>query len=211
MSTAQDTPVENDTLDLPRTNPVPLVIAAVVALAIIGGLAVLLVGGDDDVPDLSDGGADGTIDADEVAASGEKAPDVGFDYLQGSGPDQPSGQLADFEGAPLVVNFFAEWCAPCIAEMPDIQTVYEEYGEDVGFLGIATNDTRQNAHRIIRQTGIGYTVAHDPEGESVLAALRGFVMPTTAFIDADGNVVRIWSGQISAAELRQVIEQDLLG
>ena len=36
-------------------------------------------------------------------------------------------------------------------------------------------------------------------------------MPTTAFIDADGNVVRIWSGQISAAELRQVIEQDLLG
>jgi thiol-disulfide isomerase/thioredoxin len=211
MSAPSD--VDSDTLEVPRTNPVPLIVAAVVALVILGGLAVLLFGGDedDDVADLSQDGPGATLDPDEVAATGERAPDVTFSYLDGSGPDQPEGRFSDFEGAPLVVNFFAEWCAPCVAEMPDLQTVFEEYEGEVAFLGIATNDTRQKAHRIVRQTGVTYTTAFDETGEGVLAAFQGFAMPTTVFIDADGNVRRIWSGQISAAELRQAIEQDLLG
>jgi thiol-disulfide isomerase/thioredoxin len=205
------TDVDTERLELPRTNPVPLIVAAIVALVILGGLAVLLLSGDDDdVADLSDGpGA--SLDPDEVAASGDAAPDVSFSYLDGSGPDQPEGRFSDFAGAPLVVNFFAEWCAPCVAEMPDLQTVFEEYEGEVAFLGIATNDTREKAHRIVRQTGVTYTTAYDDTGEGILAAFQGFAMPTTVFIDADGNVRRIWSGQISAAELRQAIEQDLLG
>lgn len=209
MSTPRD-PAE-PAPERPRTNPVPLIVAAVVALAIVAGLAVLLLdGGDDDPTELSQGSTDGAFDPDGVEASGDVAPDVTFRYLRGSGPDQPEGRFSDFLGTPVVVNFFAEWCAPCVAEMPAIQEVFEEYAGEVAFLGINTNDTTDNARRIVRRTGVTYTIAHDESGEGVLAAFEGYVMPTTVFLDADGRVVRVWSGQIEADELRQVIEQDLL-
>jgi peroxiredoxin len=191
-----------------RGNPVPLILAAVVALVIAGGLVAMLLagGGDEEVLDepvvIGDDGA--PVNTATVMATGEAAPDVSFVYFDGS-----EGTLDDFAGQPVVLNFFASWCAPCVAEMPGMQTVSEEYEDEVAFLGMNTRDVQERGEAIAEETGVEYTLARDPSG-SVFLAFDALAMPTTVFIDADGNVGRVWSGEISADELRQVIEQELL-
>lgn len=190
----------------PRTNPVPLLIAAVVSLVlVIGIVAVIASGGDDDEAldepvVLGDGSLPPEAESTEVSAP----PDVEFVYF-----DDTPGTLEDWKGSPVVLNFFASWCSPCIEEMPDLEEVSREYADTVTFVGMNTSDTLEDGQRIADQTAVSYTLTRDPDG-SVLRAFDGLAMPTTIFLDADGQVVRRHSGRITADELRQIIEQDLL-
>jgi thiol-disulfide isomerase/thioredoxin len=198
------------TLDIPRTNPVPIVLAAVVAVvALVVLVAVFVSGGESgdggqelDGPLVIDLGDETT--APTVVASGEPVPEVTFAYLDGG-----EGSFADYAGRPLVLNFFASWCAPCIEEMPDLQQVSTEYEGQVAFLGMATRDRVEAAQGVVDQTGVTYPASLDPDG-SVATDLRIMAMPGTVFIDADGRVQRVWLGKISASEVRQIIELHLL-
>jgi thiol-disulfide isomerase/thioredoxin len=199
---------EPDELQLPRTNPLPLVVAAVGALVLLGGLVLLLTrGGEDDDPAASDveDFLDGDDTVPEVRNEGEPVPEVAFDYFDGG-----EGTLDDFAGQPLVVNFWGEWCAPCVAEMPELQQVSEEYEGEVAFLGIDTNDAIDKGRDLAERTGVDYTLAHDPTGDEIAVAFGVQAMPTTVFIDGDGTIVRTWTGRIREDELRQAIEQDLV-
>jgi thiol-disulfide isomerase/thioredoxin len=200
-TTADDPP--RDALALPRRNPVPLIVAGAVALALAVGVMILALSGDDE-PDSQPF----TLGQDEAPESdlelGAPVPEVTFEYFDGR-----AGGFDDFRGRPVVLNFFAEWCTPCVEEMPGLQEVSEEYGESVQFLGLDVNDPVEKGQEIVELTGIEYTVARDPAGD-IAAAFLVHNMPTTVFIDADGNVVRAWTGQIEPDELRQIIERDLL-
>jgi cytochrome c biogenesis protein CcmG, thiol:disulfide interchange protein DsbE len=202
IDTTEDDP-PRDTLALPRRNPVPLIIAGVVALLLAMGVLALVLSGDDDPAERPL-----TLGEEEAPPSdlevGQPAPDVSFEYFDGR-----DGGLDDFGGTPVVLNFFAKWCAPCVKEMPDLQTVSEEYAGQVAFLGMDVNDPLEDGREIVEQTGVEYTAARDPAGE-VAAAFRVQNMPTTVFIDANGRIVRAWTGRIEADQLRQVIERDLL-
>lgn len=206
MTATTDDP---DELQLPRTNPLPLVVAAVGALVIIGGLVLLLTrdgGSDDDARDSLDEFLEGDDTAPDVDNEGQPAPEVTFTYFDGG----DEGGLDDFRGQPVVVNFWGEWCAPCVAEMPELQEVSEEYEGEVAFLGIDTNDAIESGRDLAERTGVEYTLAHDPTGDEIAVAFGVQAMPTTVFIDEDGTIMRTWTGRIRADELRQAIEQDLL-
>jgi cytochrome c biogenesis protein CcmG/thiol:disulfide interchange protein DsbE len=112
-------------------------------------------------------------------------------------------------GRPLVVNFFASWCAPCRAELPDFAVVHGEVGDRVGFLGLAMQDTEDAAAELVELTGVAYPWGLDPSGETFVE-LGGFAMPTTVYVTADGEVVGTDSGAIDAAQLRGRLA-DLLG
>jgi thiol-disulfide isomerase/thioredoxin len=110
--------------------------------------------------------------------------------------------LADvLDGRPLVVNFFASWCAPCRAEMPDFAAVHGDVGDRVGFLGLAMQDTREAGAELVELTGVAYPWGLDPSGE-IFAELGGFAMPTTVYVAADGEIVGTDSGAIDEADLR---------
>lgn len=197
---------DRDALALPRRNPVPLIAAGIVAAAILAGLGVVLLGDGDSSSEpvvISTGEGRGTIPS--AALLGEPAPEATFTDFEGT-----EQALADYQGRPLVLNFFASWCSPCVAEMPDLETVSREHAEEVGFLGLNVQDTVEDGRSIVTETGITYPVGRDPDG-SILAQFRGITMPTTVFLDAEGTVVRVHAGQVSADNLRQIIEQDLLG
>lgn len=117
----------------------------------------------------------------------------------------PFGELVG-DGTPTVVNFFASWCAPCRIEMPAFEQVAGELDGEVAFLGLAVNDRPDDARRTVEDTGVTYDVARDRDG-SVLNAVGGVAMPTTAFVDADGRVVEVHSGELDAEELRELIEK----
>lgn len=140
--------------------------------------------------------ADGTT-------GGEPAGDLPSDQFDSSEGGQAS--LASFVGQPLVVNFFASWCPPCRAEMPDFEEVHQAVGDEVTFVGIAHQDARDDAADIVETTGVSYEWLHDPRGELFLR-FQNFSMPTTLYFDADGRLLDRDNGPIDAGILRERIE-----
>lgn len=132
--------------------------------------------------------------------------DVPFEYFDGN-----QGNLADFAGRPLVVNFWASWCPACVAEMPDFETVHARLGDEVAFLGLAMQETDEAAARdLIDQTGVTYALGRDPDG-AIFTSFGGVAMPTTVFIDEQGTVVETHPGALFADDLEAMIRSDLLG
>jgi cytochrome c biogenesis protein CcmG/thiol:disulfide interchange protein DsbE len=180
---------------------------AVVAATVLAGLASLLViavlggGGDSAEPGPETEGTLGLTPIDEVA-TGEPL-DIAVTWPDGE--EVPLGEVVD---GPTVVNFFASWCPPCIAEMPDFESVAQQVAGDVEFIGLAVQDRTADAERIIDETGITYRWARDARGD-VASAAQITQMPATMFIDADGTIVSVHSGALDADELRGLIESEL--
>lgn len=132
--------------------------------------------------------------------SGTPAPDDPFTLLDGG-----LATFADFAGTPTVVNFFASWCEPCRAELPDFAALDAELPDDVVFLGVNLRDREQDARALLEETGASFPVARDPSG--TLAEAFGVVnMPSTFFLDGNGMIVGSHAGVLDADALRAKIE-----
>lgn len=130
------------------------------------------------------------------------APEIEFTYFDGT-----DGTLDDFAGQPLVVNFWASWCAPCVAEMPEFQAVFEEVGTEVPFLGFNVADDPDDADALVETTGVTYELARD-ETQAIFQAFRGFAMPTTVLIDENGRLAVRWAGPLTGEQLREMIAEE---
>jgi thiol-disulfide isomerase/thioredoxin len=166
-------------------------------VALVLGLALVLAacGGN------GEGGGDGRADG---PAGLPGLPAEPFEMSDGS-----TATLAEFTGQPLVVNFFASWCPPCRAEMPDFEEVHAAVGDEVRFLGFALQDSTGAAQELVEVTGVSFDWALDPDG-AIYTGFRGFSMPTTVYISADGEILERDNGAIDISTLRDRIE-DLFG
>lgn len=144
--------------------------------------------------------SEGGVSVEGDVSLGAEAPQVEMAGFE----DDGTVTLAQFEGKPLVMNFWASWCPPCIAEMPDFEKVFQDVKDDVQFLGVNQSDNHSAAADLVARTGVTYPLASDPNGE-VFAAFGGAGMPTTVFIDADGRVVDVVTGQLTEDQLREKI------
>ena len=182
--------------------------AAVVAVAVAAGAAVAAGGLADDRSALPEPEAEIRFraeddESDQPLLSGDRtgqvAPDDQLLLLDGG-----FGTFADYAGTPVVVNFFASWCEPCKAELPDFAAVDAELGDEVTFIGVNVRDGEDDARRLLEETGVDFTVVRDPSGS--LAEAFGVVnMPSTFFLDAEGRIVSSRPGTLSADELRAEI------
>jgi thiol-disulfide isomerase/thioredoxin len=120
--------------------------------------------------------------------------------------DGTPARFDDFDG-PLIVNFWASWCPACVVELPDFQAVSEAFADEVTFIGMnVLPDDRVSAETLIEQTGVRYQLAED-DGGALYAEFGGIAMPTTVFLDADGNVVEVHSGTLFEDDLRERISE----
>lgn len=181
-----------------------VIVATVLALAAALGVLALLDDGDDG--SSADGG---TTDGYEMTPAGEvpgSVADVRLVPLDG-GADRKLGEMLGT--TPVVINFFASWCAPCVDEMPAFETVHQSLGDQVTFLGLANDPASDKALDTVASTGVTYPTFDDPDA-SALTYFGGLAMPTTVFIDARGEVVDVHSGALTEDELRDRIS-DLFG
>ena len=113
--------------------------------------------------------------------------------------------LADLRGRPVVVNLFASWCLPCRSELPVLQAA-SVANPDVAFLGIDHKDSRRAGLEMLREAGVTYPAAHDPDGRTA-AAYRARGMPTTILITRDGAVASTHLGELSRRQLDTLIQE----
>ena len=116
-------------------------------------------------------------------------------------------QLSDFLGdKPVFLNFWASTCSPCKQEMPDIQALYEQYGDQIHFVlvnvGAAMKDTRENAESYLTEQGFTFPVYYDVDYQAITTyGINSF--PFSIFIDAQGNLVTYGQGMLSAELLQK--------
>jgi cytochrome c biogenesis protein CcmG, thiol:disulfide interchange protein DsbE len=181
-----------------RTLVAATLIAAVVAFAV--GLLVVLAADDNGPEVLGEGTPDvfQLVPDEDPEVLGAPAA-VTFETFDGE-----RANTGAYVGQPLVLNFFAEWCPPCVAEMPDFEAVHLELDGQVAFLGLSYLESSELGLEIIERTGITYDVGRDPDGDA-FAFFGGLTMPTTVFIDSAGTVVDVYSGALTADQLRDRI------
>lgn len=175
-------------------------VASSTVLALIAAVATYVVLDDD-----GETAATGTV---PVLSLTPEADLPSLDEVTFTTFDDEVVKLASLRGDPLLVNFFASTCVPCITEMPDFERVYQEVKDEVAFLGLAVVDRPGDAQALVERTGVTYPTAQDPDG-SVIAVLEGTVLPTTVLMDADGTVLARRSGQMTAEELRSLLSDEL--
>lgn len=107
-------------------------------------------------------------------------------------------------GRPMVVNFWFSTCEPCRREMPVLAAGAQEWSGRVDFVGINPNDTRESATAFLGKYGVTYPNYLDDMGEQ-MATSRVGTMPTTYFLDADGTVVSMHAGELTADDLRSAV------
>ncbi|MDQ1503940.1 MAG: cytochrome c biosis protein CcmG, thiol:disulfide interchange protein DsbE [Actinomycetota bacterium] len=121
-------------------------------------------------------------------------------------PGRPAVALEALRGKPVVLNFFGSWCPPCVREMPALEAMSQRYRGRVQFVGVTFNDTRDAARSLLDRAGVTYPAAFDAKSDLAYDyGIRG--MPTTVFIDADGNVVAGKKGEFSEVQLRTTIDR----
>jgi thiol-disulfide isomerase/thioredoxin len=153
-------------------------------------------------PDAGSGAGAG---ADEAAARGPvptDVPDISF-------PDSAGVRhsLRDYLGAPVIINFWATWCAPCRREMPLLDQLRREYRpEGLEIVGIAV-DFGQAVREFLHSTAVAYPVLiAEQDG---LAAIGRFgmepVLPFSVFADRRGRIIAVKAGELHADEAHDIL------
>lgn len=141
------------------------------------------------------------------ALIGKQAPALSFppvEELTDNGKPVPGIEPADLTtGKPVVVNFWASWCAPCVAEHPLLVALKEKHGATI--LGINYKDQAANARRFIGRYGNPYkAVGADLNGRNAIE-WGVYGMPESFILDGAGRIVYKHVGQITADALEKKI------
>ena len=136
-----------------------------------------------------------------------------FDIRLYSSEDYEPGYTYSFNPehtSPLVLNFWFPSCPPCVAEMPEINSIYEKYKKHLDVVGIQLIglDSVEDGEKFVANNKISYAVGADLDGSiSVDYGISAF--PTTIFITREGKIARTWQGLITETQIREVLESEL--
>ncbi len=123
------------------------------------------------------------VGSEPTATVGKAAPDFELQNLDGQ-----SISLSDLKGKPVLINFWATWCGPCVSEMPYIQEIYGEWsGKGLMVLAINMGESSSKVEQFLQDHNLSLPVLLDTK--QVVARrynIRG--IPTTFFIDKDGTI-----------------------
>jgi peroxiredoxin len=165
---------------------------ALAGLAVAAAILVIawLVAGRQGLSDVGKGG----INVSLLPKVGEQAPD-----FVAISPEGEVVHLSDFRGQPVWLNFWGSWCPPCRAEMPDIQTAYEELQpQGIRLLAISLGDKPSEALNFAKLNGVTFDVLLDPDRTLTSPTYPIYNFPTHIFIDKDGIVRKIVLSEMSA-------------
>src|SRR5262245_3336990 len=136
-------------------------------------------------------------------AVGDTAPDKELSSLIGSG----SGEIADYRGKWVLVNFWASWCGPCRSEAPALESFQQQHGpDDFTVLGINLDDNTDDASAFVERYGLTYPQLRDGDGRERRDAYGMTGFPESFLVDPEGNIALIRRGPVDETYLAEYIE-----
>jgi thiol-disulfide isomerase/thioredoxin len=117
--------------------------------------------------------------------------------------------LASLRGQPVVINFWAPWCGPCVEEMPELSALAQEQQSKVRFVGIGI-DTAANIQTFLNKVPVAYPIAVAGFGGTELGRAFGNEaggLPFTVIVNAQGQITFRKMGRVHAKELREALQR----
>lgn len=193
----------------------PIGMLAVTAVALIvaglvawGATALLSSGKKSNAVDITEALDDVTYTpydgSSKMVKVGDRAPDIPLDLIKG---EKTTLSKAVGDGRPVLLNFWSSTCAPCLKEMPALESVHNDVGDQVLFLGINAQDSLESAEKMIDRTGVTFDSARDPRGE-ISTQFAAHALPRTVLIDAKGKVVAVHSGALTREKLVDMLGEN---
>ncbi|RDZ46978.1 TlpA family protein disulfide reductase [Haloferax sp. Atlit-10N] len=145
----------------------------------------------------------------ESASSGSGDLPLVVDTVEAQGSSAGEARIPA-DGTPTVLDLFATWCAPCVAQMESLRTLHEEFGDDVAFVSV-TNErlggglTMDDIRAWWAEHDGNWTVGHDPDS-NLMRAVRANGLPYLVVFDADGSIAWTHRGLASEENLRAAVE-----
>lgn len=138
----------------------------------------------------------------EVLQVGDPAPDFKLTDLNGK-----EHQLSDYKGQGVFVNFWGTWCKPCEKEFPLMERQYQVY-KDQGVQILAVNIAQSDfeVKQYAEQRDLTFPIVID-KNKSVMEAYNIIPLPTTLLVNAEGNIEKIITGEMSEEDIQSYMEQ----
>ncbi len=123
---------------------------------------------------------------------GSPAPEFSLPRLEGG-----EIRLSEFRGRPVLINFWASWCAPCRAEMPELERVAQEY-EAAGLVVVGINQLEdpETVAQFVQEFSLTFPIALDRDG-TTSRDWQVYGIPQTYLVDANGIIRKAWVGPVT--------------
>ncbi|UJL47189.1 TlpA family protein disulfide reductase [Virgibacillus sp. NKC19-16] len=152
---------------------------------------------------IPDGEEDQVEESDEVGISeGQIAPDFQLNTIEGE-----TVHLSDYRGQRVILNFWATWCPPCRAEIPDFQKLYDS--EDVEILAVDLTETEESVEDVesfVEEFEMTFPVLMD-ESSDVADMYQVMAYPTSYMIDSSGRIQFVALGAMNYDLMIQELEK----
>lgn len=131
------------------------------------------------------------------------APDVVFRSLDGA-----EVSLESFRGGPVLVDFWATWCKPCIKALPKVRKMHDTWSDDgLVVLGVSIDEKgRRHVEKFVEKEKMPYPVMLDTGKSPAWHAFGVTAIPAMFLIDAEGRIVAEWKGVVDLDAVRGEVE-----
>jgi peroxiredoxin len=175
----------------------------IAGFAVLAAMAALFIGAY--VPSGGDASTVAGPSQSEVALPQSGPPlEVGFQPYNFALQDLEGNSVAlgDYIGRPLIINYWATWCAPCRVEMPHLQNTFEARGADgLALLALNQDESAPEVEAFFDEFGLTFTALMDEDGQTSENYGVGRILPTTFFINADGEITAIHRGPMTQGQI----------
>ena len=142
------------------------------------------------------------VNSPPAAKGGRLAPNFLLSDLDGNEID-----LSNLRGKTVIVNFWATWCPPCREEMPDIESLYQQYkNQGVEVIGIGMMENENRVREFVQKGNYSWTFTIDTKGD-VARNYRVVAIPTSFFIDSQGIIRSIHRGPMNTGDIEDNVKK----